>query len=172
MRHLRFSTRAMLIAFACVAIVLAFLARPSEVTAWLATRGYYLAILAGLLGIIYRAGKARAFWIGFTIVGWGQIVLAHWIGASWPRLFDVPARGLHQLYFGAPPLTLDLGAQWQSSGPFLTPNQLVHSEEFNKFLDITAAAGAMLLSLLGGALAVYLYRTREQIGLTSTGDIV
>jgi hypothetical protein len=171
MRLVRFSTRAMLIGFACVAIVLASLARPTEVTAWLATRGYYLAILAGPLGVIYRAGEARAFWIGFSIIGWGQIVLAHWIGTSWPRLFDVAARGLHQLYFSAPPMTLDLGAQWQSSGPFLTPNQLVDSEEFNQFLEITSASGATLLSLLGGALAVYLYRTGEQAGLTSRGDI-
>lgn len=61
MRQFRFSAHGTLIGFACVAIVLASLAQPSEVTAWLATRGYYLAILAGPLGTIYRAVRLGRF---------------------------------------------------------------------------------------------------------------
>ena len=48
-----------------------------------------LAILAmAILGVVYRRGNARAFWLGFALLGWGYMVLAS--GSWWDRSVNRP----------------------------------------------------------------------------------
>jgi hypothetical protein len=48
-----------------------------------------LAILAmAILGVVYRRGNARAFWLGFALLGWGYMVLAS--GSWWARSLNRP----------------------------------------------------------------------------------
>jgi hypothetical protein len=48
-----------------------------------------VAILAfGILAAIYRRGARRAFWVGFSLFGWGYLMLAS--GAWWDRAADRP----------------------------------------------------------------------------------
>jgi hypothetical protein len=48
-----------------------------------------LGILAmAILGVVYRRGNARAFWLGFVLLGWGYMILAS--GSWWDRGVNRP----------------------------------------------------------------------------------
>lgn len=66
----------MFLGVAAVAIVCAALVKPTE--AWaMAFQATALGVLtfALLAALVYERSAARAFWIGFTVVGWGNTVL-------------------------------------------------------------------------------------------------
>jgi hypothetical protein len=96
----------MLIGFACVAIVLASLARPTEAAQLTARAAWYLTIFVAPLGVVYRSGAARAFWVGVAAFGWGQIVLDKATAETGLRaILNRPIQLLHQLFFGSQPVT-------------------------------------------------------------------
>jgi hypothetical protein len=93
----------MLVAFACVGVVLAMLAKPTATTVSIASALWFLMILVAPLGIIFRSGASRAFWIGVAVFGWGQILSERMFGSAWRPLINQPVQFLHRLYFGSLP---------------------------------------------------------------------
>src|SRR6266404_5284350 len=75
MPRFRFSLLALFGFVTFAAIACAALANPTE--AWaIATLTLVLAVLAcSMLAAIYGFGQRRAFWLGFSIFGWGHILL-------------------------------------------------------------------------------------------------
>ena len=70
--HFKFSLKNLLLgitgaAFLCWAMVIP----ANDLISYLVLIGCHLAMLIIPLGIVYRAGKQRAFWIGAATLGWG-----------------------------------------------------------------------------------------------------
>jgi hypothetical protein len=102
--RMRFTVRHLMIAVAAVSVGLAVLVSGSETLA-----GTVLLLTLGMLavtvlGIVYRRGEARAFWLGFALFGWGYTALA--LGHWWVRGTDRPelvtSTVLTHLYLSVP----------------------------------------------------------------------
>ncbi|MDR3634973.1 MAG: hypothetical protein P4L84_14305, partial [Isosphaeraceae bacterium] len=52
-------------------------------------------LCAGLLGVIFRRGSARDFWVGFTVFGWIYLLLVHTSLMSTTLSAEMSA-GIHQ----------------------------------------------------------------------------
>jgi hypothetical protein len=78
MRKVRFSIAALMGAVLVAALGLAVLRYGSQVSAgvlFLLTCGV---LCLGVVGIVCRSGAERAWWLGFTLFGWGYMTLAFW----------------------------------------------------------------------------------------------
>lgn len=75
MSGLRFSIANLLMAVALIGISLAVLNSTSEVKAGVLIIATLGALLAAVLGVIYRRGAVRAGWLGAAIFGWGYFVV-------------------------------------------------------------------------------------------------
>jgi hypothetical protein len=78
MRKVRFSIGALMGAVLVAALGLAVVRYGSQVSAgalFLLTCGV---LCLGLVGIVCRGGTERAWWVGFTLFGWGYMALAFW----------------------------------------------------------------------------------------------
>ena len=74
MKGFRFSLWSMFLGVAAVSIVCAALVKPTQMWA-MAFQAASLGVLtfAILAALVYERGSARAFWIGFAVVGWGNL---------------------------------------------------------------------------------------------------
>jgi hypothetical protein len=175
----------MLIGFACVAVVLGSLARPTEAAQLTARAAWYLTLFAAPVGIVYRSGATRAFWVGVAAFGWGQALLERATEETGLRaILNRPIQWLHQLYFGSSP------AAYSAAGPLTetpSPPRPVQSMlpgpngsfvisttgpgQFEmrhwQFIEIGASIGMILIVLMGGLLAVYFYRTQQRAESTN-----
>ncbi|WP_422927099.1 hypothetical protein [Singulisphaera sp. PoT] len=82
MAHLRISVAGMMGLPLGMGLVLASLRFPSEITSAIVLL-MTLAILGyAILAVIYRTEARRAFWLGFTLFGWGSMALTweSWLG--------------------------------------------------------------------------------------------
>jgi len=77
MEKLRFSMRGLLIGTAGFAIACGALVSASQWIASLIFSATLAVLIVAVLGAVLRRGRPRAFWIGFAIVGWGYLWLAH-----------------------------------------------------------------------------------------------
>ena len=78
MRQVRFSIAALMGAVLVAAFGLAVFRYGSQVSAgvlFLLTCGV---LCLGVVGIVCRRGAERAWWLGFTLFGWGYMTLAFW----------------------------------------------------------------------------------------------
>ena len=75
--RLRFTLRQLLGIVALIALAVPALMHASLwwAAAWLS--GYLLALGIALLGIVYRDGARRAFWIGFALFGWEYVLTVY-----------------------------------------------------------------------------------------------
>ncbi len=71
----RFSLMGLLVTVLFVAMVCGAVTVGSIYLIELVSVATAVMLLATILGIIYRSGSARAFWIGFAVFGWGYYVL-------------------------------------------------------------------------------------------------
>jgi hypothetical protein len=130
---LRFSLQSLLGAVAFVAVSLASLLHPWR--AWcpaIVLTGVLLLMLLAIPCSIYAHSRGRAFWVGFTIVGWGYFLLAY---APW-----MESRIGHQL----------LADPTAEALCFAVTGSL---GDFPHFLQVTHALCMFLLAYLGGLVA-------------------
>jgi hypothetical protein len=68
-------------------LVLASLRFPSDAAAAAALLVTQATLAFAILAVVYRAGEARAFWLGFALFGWGYMALTweSWLGQSAAR---------------------------------------------------------------------------------------
>lgn len=88
MNHLRFSLIALFAFIAAIAAGCASLTNPSAPWCWIVTGAALGCLFFGLLAAVYGDGAARAYWVGFSLVGWAFTGLL-WIegnahSLSWP----------------------------------------------------------------------------------------
>ena len=76
MSGLRFSIAHLLAAVALIGVGLVALNAPNPVTAGLLTLATIGALLTAVLGVIYRTGEARAFWLGVVVFGGAYFAIA------------------------------------------------------------------------------------------------
>jgi hypothetical protein len=148
-----------------------------------------LAMLTSVLGIVYRRGSKRVFWIGFAVFGWTHLVLAFapWFNnAIGPKLLGASLFG--ELY----PVVHTDSANWGMAGyyggmggmgggmgggfrqiavegmtrgmgggppPAPPPANLVY---FRDFIQIGQSLETLLWAFLGGWTARYLASDRER----------
>lgn len=152
MKNFRFSLWTMLAAVAAIAAVCAALARPTMLSAWgVEALSFGMLVLAVLASLVYQRGSARAFWIGFAVVGWGKLGLEK----------------LHMQYFTdwtiqVSYLLMDFvhPAQPLVPGPFAPSpaNQSVR----NFFYHSAFWLWPLILGIIGGVVAMQLYLRDER----------
>lgn len=138
---MKFSLRTLLVTALAISVACALLSSRSGFANAITDAVYKFSLLAALVAIIYRAGAERAFWIGYSIFGWGRL----WLDF---RAFGSYGLYLHTFLYGERP-----------SG--LVASDLYDYASVN-FAGILIHLEAMVIALAGGCLAAWLYLRREQ----------
>ncbi|MCO6044917.1 hypothetical protein NG895_13490 [Aeoliella sp. ICT_H6.2] len=138
---MKFSLRTLLVAALLISVACALLASRSEYGSTITQAAYQFSLLAALVATIYRSGAQRAFWIGYSIFGWGRL----WLEMDPVRRYGV---SIHEFLYGEVP-TEGVAA-------------IHHQELMYRFLRTLANLESIVIALLGGCLAAFLYRRREK----------
>lgn len=166
----QFSVFALLMVVAFVSVACAALVYASLWWASICLTGAVIVHLVAVLGLVYRCGPARAFWLGFAVLGWGYLLLAFAPGLDrhighrlvttkllallQPKLQRTPIQG------NASYLALDPGANvlviTTETGRYYHP-----APQWGHFQQAGHSLTAILIGVLGGLLARYFYNTRE-----------
>lgn len=77
MPKLRYTNNQLLIVMGLLAASCGLLVTASEWSASFVFSVTIATLTVAVLGAICRRGRARAFWLGFAVVGWGYLVLVH-----------------------------------------------------------------------------------------------
>jgi hypothetical protein len=169
---MRYSLKMLLAAFAIVAAGCAGLIFAT--TTWAAAffTAAFLALLGGAVGVIVRRGAARAFWIGFLVVGGTYFVAAYFDGNEpyrpdalqfhEPRL--VTTHWLYQLDSYFKPIRARVRAADKSNQAYYKAGghvyMKIHSDA--NLVQIGHGLFTLLFGLLGGWLGRYFY-SREVV---------
>jgi hypothetical protein len=86
----RFTMRQMMALVFAVCVVITSLIFPSGRVAGIVLLMTLLTLVVAALGVIYRRGNDRAWWLGLTLFGWGYMALASGIWWDW---YMVPPGG-------------------------------------------------------------------------------
>jgi hypothetical protein len=80
--RLRISVAGMMILLLGLGFVLASVRFPSDAAAAAVLLVTQATLAFAILAVVYRAGEGRAFWLGFTLFGWGYMAIAweSWLG--------------------------------------------------------------------------------------------
>lgn len=197
-RRWQFSLLTLLIAMGIVAVLCLALRSPNELWATAVFAAALFSLALAVLAAIYRSGRTRAFALGFLVLGagyWGLVLLTEQGEAyGQPRLpttrwaillftllhqenvqtatVMTPVYSAPTYTTGMPPPTpvTTYSAVVQPSGTFAYFPQTIQRPQFvmQTFLDITQQSLALLLGILGGILAQWLYATRHDDPAHST----
>ena len=195
-RKWQFSLLTLLLTTSGVALICLALRSPNEVWAAIVFSALLAALALAVLTAIYRAGRTRAFALGFLVLGAGYFGLV--LYAERPETYGQPrlpttrwaftlfmllhqengpgqyAAGPYstvsyavQAYAPVPP-TIPAGSSYVPA-PMATPvttyvQQVISPPQFSAqtFLDITHQSLALLLGVIGGIAAQWLYATRRE----------
>ncbi|WP_425400838.1 hypothetical protein [Aeoliella sp.] len=137
---MKFSLRTLLLVVLAIAVACALLGSRTEFARVVAASVYNLSLLGAVVAMIYRQRAQRAFWIGYAVFGWG---------AKWLKFSAISRAGfvIHEFLFGpAPTNTIALDR---------------YHEQSANFYNIIDGLEAIVVALLGGYLAKFLYQRRE-----------
>jgi hypothetical protein len=186
----RFSIRHLLTATALVALGCLALLKSSALLAAAMMASIALSLVAAIILAIYRTGDARAFWLGFSVVGWIYLLLCY--GPLFPENnspFGSTRSATGQLATllydrihssAAAQLTIESATTFvtlTTSNP-LPPNalptpptpgwpvtlQVATGRDRVDFLNVAHALWALLIAFSGGWFAVWARRTRKLHG--------
>jgi hypothetical protein len=128
-------------------------------------------LLWAILAATYQCGNRRAFWLGFSVFGWGYLVLVY---GPIPRL-ELPTTALlqkiairamfEQVESTLPPeSTLSSGVGTPTLLPPPTPlpaEQLRSAWDYNAFEDIGHAVFTLPFAMIGGIVSKILASRRD-----------
>ena len=82
MRKTRFSIAALMGVVLLAALALAMFRYGSRVSAGVLLLFTYAMLCLAVVGIVCRGGGERAWWLGFSLFGWGYMALAFWFSSA------------------------------------------------------------------------------------------
>jgi hypothetical protein len=132
-----------------VAVGCAALVNPTDIWAIAVVTSTVAILTFGVLAAIFGFGETRAFWSGFSIVGWGHIVLS--------LILDGTYLGSHLATLRV--LEAAFEQQIESTG-MLGNTTLIAPDEHA--MSIGIALWSLLLGFLAGLVARHLYLWRER----------
>ncbi len=166
----QFSVFGLLVLVAFVSVACAAMVYASLWWASICLTCAVIAQLVAVLAVVYRHGSARAFWVGFALLGWGYLLLTFAPGLDrhigqrlvttkllaflQPKLQRTPIYGNASelaLYPGKDPLMTVT-----ETGTYYAP-----APQWDHFQQAGHSLMAILIGFLGGLLARYFYSTRE-----------
>src|SRR5262245_28453266 len=188
---MRFTIRQLLIATVLAAVAIVALLNASWWWASAAISGVLLSLSASIVLAIYRDGQGRAFWIGFSILGWVYIALlagGPWISTSsdFPlgQHLLITDQIMQHIYIAAtngypqiPPAPVDPFAipgsdpfqppSGTASPPRTPPRQLIpplwrNPPESRDFYNVGHALCSLGIAAAGGWFAVWASATRQR----------
>lgn len=149
----RLSLRVSMACIVVLALALAALRSPSD--SWVGpmfsmTPGL---LLTAVLGVVYRRGTSRAFWLGFALFGWAYWLLSFgpWFD-SWVAPHLVLTRPVKQLSYVMHPEPVFEGPIGMG-----TPDDFASRSSFKKrdnFWRIGKSLAVLVVALLGGFVAI------------------
>lgn len=173
MKGFRFSLWSMFLGIAAVAIVCAALVKPTE--SWvMAFQAAALGVLtfALLAALVYKRGAARAFWIGFAVVGWGDLGLHRLHSSEVSLTREISERLKDAIHPYPPPNNPSAGqpgaaqkfnpgtpGYWRNSDPATEPVLFAR----DAFSHLGVWIWPLLLGFLGGIVAQQMYLRRERL---------
>ncbi len=137
MRKIRFTIGGLMAVVLVLAIGFAALRNANETWSGVMTLATYGALGVAILGIVFRKGAQRAWWLGFFVFGWGFLCVA-------PHLSSWSTRR-------PPTLALLEWLRTKSGGQPGPPNSF--APEAFLFSNIAHCLWALLAAILGGMLA-------------------
>lgn len=188
----QFSIKALLGLAAFVAAACAALLNASEWWASATCTITLVVLLVAVLRSVFRRGPSRAFWLGFAIFGWAYVLLTFWPQSDptspcqrhllttklskWAYFELLPlVRTPPSEPIPLPPVPRTSGGgatvefrdqvrdefrlAWDSAVPAAPQT---YYPDYTPFLSIAEWLWTLLLGMLGGILARYLYATRER----------
>jgi hypothetical protein len=164
----RFSIRQLLVATALVAVGIVALRSATSTIAEIAVGLVLATLAAAVLLAIYRDGQRRAFWVGFSMIGWLYLLLCFApifgsdVPLGWSRIITgKAAAALHSQLF--------LREHVQ---PALPPNsfgpppgtviQYFDGPGYAEFLHVAHALWTLLFATCGGWFASWLHAARQK----------
>lgn len=155
MKGIRFSLWSMFLGVAAAAIVCAALVKPTESWA-MAFQAAALGVLtfALLAALAYERGAARAFWIGFAVVGWGHLSL-HRLQISEISLTREISERLKDAIHPLPPPS--------AAPPLIDPAASQPMSARAVFPYLVFWFWPLLLGFVGGTVAQQMYARRERL---------
>jgi hypothetical protein len=131
-------------------------------------------LVAAILGIVYRRGPRRAFWLGFALFGWTYLLVSDgpWFSAEvqpvllTTRLIEDLYPRLHPPPTNWPPPQLVAWNPLGSPADFPDSPWTVNHPHFRR---IGHAVAAQLVAVLGGVLACLFEATRTKKGARDRG---
>ena len=166
----QFSVFGLLVFVAFVSVACAALVYASLWWASICLTGAVIAQLAAILGVVYRRGSGRAFWLGFALLGCAYLLMAFAPGLDRVigyRLVTTKLFGLLQpklqrttIHSNASELALFPGegalATVTETGRYYAP-----APQWDHFQQAGHSLMAIVIGVLGGLLARYFYNTRQ-----------
>lgn len=190
-RKWQFSLLTLLLAMAGVALICLALRSPNELWATAVFAAVLLSLGFAALAAVYRGGRWRAFAVGFLVLGagyWGLVLLTErdqaygqprlpttrWAVMLFTLLHQENATIMTPVYTAPVAYTVQVAtvAGTPPPPPLPAPTaptlaympQQIRQSQFatETFLDISHQSLAMLLGVLGGIVAQWLYATRRE----------
>ncbi|MHC4178427.1 MAG: hypothetical protein ACYSWU_13020 [Planctomycetota bacterium] len=166
----QFSVFGLLVLVAFVSVACAALVYASLWWASICPTGAVIAQLVAVLGVVYRRGSARAFWLGFAVLGWGYLLLAFAPGLDRHvgyRLITTKLFGLLQPKLQRTPIHSNASelALFPGEDPLVTMTETstyyAPAPQWDHFQQAGHSLTAIVIGFLGGLIASYFYNTRE-----------
>jgi len=168
-RTIRFSIAGLMGAVVVAAIGLAALRDASETWAGVMLLSTCAVLALGIVGVVCRAEGERAWWLGFSLFGWGYLALAFWTWHhdGWPRLPTVVLLDTLTTKLGATPHGIGPGGMGGMGGGMRSiPSFMVFGGfggnagavgSADSFAQVGHCLWALLFAILGGILARALF---------------
>jgi hypothetical protein len=173
MKGFRFSLGSMFLGVAAVSLACAALVKPNAI--WAVTlQAASLGILtfALLAALVYERSAARAFWIGFAVVGWGNLGLHRFQISEVSLTREISERLKDAIHPYPPPNNPSAGqpgaaekfnpgtpGYWRNSDPATEPVLFAR----DAFSHLGVWIWPLLFGLTGGVVAQQLYLRRERL---------
>jgi hypothetical protein len=159
----------MMVLVLAVALGMSAVRSPTSALAAVEFTWTLLLLLGGILGVVYRRGERRPFWVGFVLFGWGYALLAF---GPWFHMEVQPhlatTRALAELYprvhskpipAQARQIIRDMDLYSYAYRQY--DREVMWDRNLVNFLRIGHSTAAQALALLGGLLARRFYATRN-----------
>lgn len=145
---------------AYIAFVLAAMTNAS-LTWWLLSYfAIVTALLTAVLGVIFRRGARRAYWIGFSVFGWGYVILNVICYKTYPFL-DFPHMFVRQ--------AVEDWLQRTNSGRLPTTAGVGSREQY--VVAVLLMVTVSVIAIVGGNLARWFFNTQVDSETPSPGSV-